>query len=142
VGYLLLKALHIIAVISWMAGMLYLPRLFVYHAGVVAGSSEASLFETMEYRLLRYIMTPALVVVWITGVSLAVWAGFFTSPWLQAKLLLVVLMSGIHGYLARCRRDLADGTSQRAPRFFRIINEVPTVLMIGIVVLVVVKPWS
>jgi putative membrane protein len=140
--YLWLKALHIIAVISWMAGMLYLPRLFVYHAGVKRGSPESDLFEVMEFRLLRYIMTPAMIVVWISGLSLAHWAGFFDAFWLYVKLLLVVGMSAVHGFLSSVRRDFANGVNFRDARFFRIINEVPTILMIVIVVLVVVKPWG
>jgi putative membrane protein len=140
--YLWLKALHIIAVISWMAGMLYLPRLFVYHAGVERGSPESDLFQVMEFRLLRYIMTPAMIVVWISGVSLAHWAGFFDAFWLYVKLLLVVGMSAVHGFLSKVRGDFANGANFRDARFFRILNEVPTILMIVIVVLVVVKPWG
>jgi putative membrane protein len=140
--YLWLKALHIIAVISWMAGMLYLPRLFVYHAGVKRGSPESDLFEVMEFRLLRYIMTPAMIVVWISGLSLAHWAGFLDAFWFYVKLLLVVGMSAVHGFLSKVRRDFANGANFRDARFFRIINEVPTILMIVIVVLVMVKPWG
>lgn len=139
-GYIWLKAFHIIAVVSWMAGMLYLPRLFVYHAGVKHSSTEADLFETMEFRLLRYIMTPAMILVWVTGLSLAYLAGFFDAPWLQVKLLLVVGMSAVHGFLSKVRREFAEGRNFRDARFFRIINEVPTILMIVIVILVVVKP--
>jgi protoporphyrinogen IX oxidase len=140
--YSWLKALHVIAVISWMAGMLYLPRLFVYHADVAHGSSEARLFEVMEYRLLRYIMSPALVVVWLSGLSLAYWGGFLASPWMHAKFLLVLIMSGAHGAFGRYRRELATGSHHRTAKFFRIINEVPTVLMILVVILVIVKPFS
>lgn len=140
--YLWLKALHILAVISWMAGMLYLPRLFVYHSRVAAGSEQARLFEVMEFRLQRYIMTPALIVAWVTGLYLAVSAGFFVAPWLHGKLVLVLVMSGVHGYLGVLRKAFAEGRNRHSSRFFRIINEVPTVLMIFIVVLVVVKPFS
>lgn len=140
--YLWIKVLHILAVVSWMAGMLYLPRLFVYHCGVPAGSDQSQLFATMEFRLQRYIMTPALIVVWLTGLHMAASAGFFVAPWLHAKLLLVVLMSGAHGYFSRIRKDFAAGRNRRDARFFRIVNEIPTVLMIGIVILVVVKPFS
>jgi protoporphyrinogen IX oxidase len=141
-SYLWIKSLHILAVISWMAGMLYLPRLFVYHADIQHGSAQANLFQTMEYRLQRYIMTPALLVAWLTGLYLAYSAGFFHAPWLHAKLGLVVIMSGLHGYLSSLRKSLASGQNRHTSRFFRIINEAPTVLMIVIVVLVVVKPFS
>lgn len=141
-AYLWIKALHIVAVMSWMAGMLYLPRLFVYHAGVGARSSEAALFEVMEFRLIRYIMGPAMVLAWLSGLYLAYQSGFFSAPWLHAKLLFVVLMSGAHGFLSKCRKDFAAGTNRRSAKFFRILNEGPTVLMIFIVILVVVKPFS
>ena len=140
-GYLWLKALHILAVIAWMAGMLYLPRLFVYHAGVPAVSSQSETFKIMERRLLRAIMTPALVLVWASGLWLAIWGGFFTSGWLHAKLLLVVLMSGLHGYVAVLSRQFAQNRKIRSPIYYRILNEVPTLVLIGIVILVVVKPF-
>ena len=140
--YLSIKALHVLAVISWMAGMLYLPRLFVYHSGVLPSSEPAQLFEVMEYRLQRYIMTPALIIAWITGLSLALSAGFFVAPWLHAKLLLVLAMTGVHGYLGVLRKSFATGSNQHTGRFYRMLNEVPTLLMVGIVVLVVVKPFS
>ena len=140
--YLSIKALHVLAVMSWMAGLLYLPRLFVYHAGVVVTSEQARLFEVMEFRLHRYIMTPALIVSWITGLYLVISAGFFVAPWLHGKLLLVVAMTGVHGYLGVLRKAFAAGSNQHSGRFYRILNEVPTLLMIGIVVLVVVKPFS
>ncbi len=136
-----IKALHVLAVISWMVGMLYLPRLFVYHAGVSAQSSEAALFAVMEKRLQRFIMLPALLVTWITGLVLAIQGQWFKAGWLHGKLLLVVILTGLHGYLSVERKRLAAGTSQRDARFFRIINEVPTLLLIGIVILVVVKPF-
>ncbi|MDB5597568.1 MAG: conserved rane protein of unknown function [Hyphomicrobiales bacterium] len=141
-GYLWLKAFHIVAVISWMAGMLYLPRLFVYHVSVKRGSPESDLFEVMEFRLLRYIMTPAMIVVWLTGLSLVYWAGFFDATWLHIKLLLVVGMSAVHGFLSKVRRDFVKGKNYRSARFFRITNELPTLFMVGIVILVVVKPWG
>lgn len=140
--YTWLKAFHVVAVISWMAGMLYLPRLFVYHAGVATGSPEAKLFEIMEFRLLRYIMSPALVTVWLSGLGLALWADFFTAPWLHIKLLLVLIMSGAHGAFGRYRREFAAGQNRHPAKFYRILNEVPTVLMIFVVVLVIVKPFS
>lgn len=141
-AYLWIKALHILAVISWMAGMLYLPRLFVYHAGVAQGSEQSSLFEIMEFRLQRYIMAPALIVAWLTGVYLAASAGFFSAPWLHGKLALVLGMTGLHGYLSVLRKKLASGQNNHNPRFFRILNEAPTVLLVAIVILVVVKPFS
>ncbi len=140
--YLWIKALHILAVISWMAGMLYLPRLFVYHAGVAHGSEQGSLFEIMEFRLQRYIMAPAMIVAWLTGLYLAMSAGFFLAPWLHGKLALVLAMTGLHGYLSFLRKKLASGQNKHDPRFFRILNEAPTLLLIFIVVLVVVKPFS
>ncbi|MBE7213300.1 MAG: protoporphyrinogen oxidase HemJ [Gluconacetobacter diazotrophicus] len=140
-GYLWLKVVHILAVISWMVGMLYMPRLFVYHAEAGPGSPQAATFAVMERRLQKAIMLPALIVTWITGLWLAYWHHFFLSGWLHGKLLLVVLLTGVHGFLAAERKKLAAGTSRHDSRFFRIVNEVPTVLLIGIVILVVVKPF-
>lgn len=136
-----IKALHVISLIAWMAGMLYLPRLFVYHAGLPAGSEvQAATFKVMERRLLKAIMTPALIATWVFGLSLAWMSGYYAAPWLQAKFVLVLAMSGIHGWLARMVKDFAADRNTRAPRFYRILNEVPTLLMIGIVILAVVKP--
>ena len=136
-----IKALHVIAVIAWMAGLLYLPRLFVYHCDAEAGSKQSETFQVMERRLLKAIMTPAMIVTWFAGLYLA-WAGhWFSAGWFHGKLLLVVLMSGTHGFLSRCTSDFAAGRNTRSPRFYGLINEVPTVLMIGAVVLVVVKPF-
>lgn len=139
--YLWLKSLHVLAFISWMAGMLYLPRLFVYHSDVEQQSPTSETFKVMERRLLRYIMTPAMIVTWITGLWLAWTAGFFSSGWFHGKLALVLAMSGIHGLLARHMRLFAAGLSDKKSRYFRILNEVPTILMIGIVILVIVKPF-
>ncbi|MCW5689278.1 MAG: protoporphyrinogen oxidase HemJ, partial [Pseudolabrys sp.] len=124
--YLWIKALHIIAVISWMAGMLYLPRLYVYHVAAEPGSPQAKTFEVMEYRLLHYIMTPAMAVTWLAGIALIIQGGWLTSGWLHAKLAAVLVMSGLHGFLGRCQRDFAAGQNRRDAKFFRIINEVPT----------------
>lgn len=136
-----IKVIHVLAVISWMAGLLYLPRLFVYHAGVAPGSEAAGLFETMERRLYRAIMTPAMALAWITGLWLA-WRSFgFAGGWLHAKLLLVFGMSAHHGLQGRWRRAFSEGRNTRSARFFRFQNEVPTLLMIGIVILVIVKPF-
>jgi putative membrane protein len=136
-----IKALHVIAVIAWMAGMLYLPRLFVYHCDAEAGSTQSETFKLMERRLLKAIINPAMIVTWFTGLYLA-WAGhWFSAHWLHGKLLLVIAMSAMHGFLVRCVKDFAADRNQRPQKFYRIINEVPTVLMIGIVILVVVKPF-
>lgn len=136
-----IKAGHVISLIAWMAGMLYLPRLFVYHAGLPAGSEvQSATFKVMERRLLKAIMTPAMIATWVFGLTLAWMSGFYASPWLQAKVVLVLAMSGIHGWLARMVKDFAADRNTRAPRFYRILNEVPTLLMIGIVILAIVKP--
>jgi protoporphyrinogen IX oxidase len=139
--YLWLKALHIIAVIAWMAGMLYLPRLFVYHCDAALGSVQSETFKVMERRLLRAIINPAMVASWVLGLWLA-WSGnFLSAPWLHGKLVLVLVMSGVHGMLARWMKDFAADRNRHTQKFFRIMNEVPTVLMIGIVILVVMKPF-
>lgn len=139
--YLPIKALHIVAVISWMAGMLYLPRLFVYHAGAAPDSELARTFATMERRLMRAIMTPAMIVVWLSGLTLAFEGRFLTSGWLHGKLALVILMSALHSYFDSARKAFADGTNRRTAGFYRAVNEAPTLLMIGVVALVVLKPF-
>ena len=140
-AYPWIKALHVIAVISWMAGMLYLPRLFVYHCDAEVGSKQSETFKVMERRLLKAIINPAMIVSWLAGLYLA-WAGhWFSSPWLHAKLLLVIAMSAMHGFLVRWTRDFAADRNMHEQRFYRIINEIPTGLMVGIVILVVVKPF-
>src|SRR6185437_7027959 len=140
--YVWIKALHIIAVISWMAGMLYLPRLFVYHCEAKVGSNQSETFKVMERRLLRAIINPAMIVTWLAGLYLA-WSGsWFSAGWLHGKLLLVLILSGVHGFFARCVKDFAADRNTRSQKFYRIINEVPTLLMIGIVILVVVKPFT
>ena len=136
-----IKALHVLAVISWMAGLLYLPRLFVYHASAAKGSESSQTFKVMERRLLKAIMTPAMILAWATGLYIAMLAGYFRSGWFHGKLLLVVLMSAVHGVLAVHVKQFARDANLKAPRYFRILNEVPTVLMIGIVILVIVKPF-
>jgi protoporphyrinogen IX oxidase len=136
-----IKALHVIAVISWMAGMLYLPRLFVYHCEAEAGSKQSETFKVMERRLLKAIINPAMMVAWLAGLYLA-WAGhLFSASWFQGKLVLVLLLSGVHGFLSRYVKDFAADRNTRSHKFYRFINEVPTLLMIGIVILVVVKPF-
>jgi protoporphyrinogen IX oxidase len=139
--YLWLKAFHVIAVIAWMAGMLYLPRLFVYHCDAEPGSSQSETFKIMERRLLRAITNPAMVVSWALGLWLIYDGGWQTAHWLWSKLLLVVALSAIHSLLARWTGDFAADRNHHTQRFYRIINEVPAVLMIGIVILVVIKPF-
>jgi len=137
-----IKALHVIAVISWMAGMLYLPRLFVYHCEAEIGSKQSETFKVMERRLLKAIINPAMIVTWLAGIYLA-WAGhWYLSGWLHLKVLLVLVLSGVHGFFVRCVKAFAADRNPYSQKFYRIINEVPTVLMIVIVLLVVVKPFS
>ena len=139
--YVWIKALHVIAAISWMAGMLYLPRLFVYHCGAGTGSKQSETFKVMERRLLKAIINPAMIVTWLAGIYLA-WAGhWYVSGWLQVKFLLVLVMSAVHGFFVRWVKAFAADRNSYSQKFYRIINEVPTVLMIGIVILVVVKPF-
>ena len=139
--YEILKALHIVAVIAWMAGLLYLPRLFVYHADAPKGSPQSETFKIMERRLLRGIMNPAMIVVWISGPLLAWQAGMYRDGWLTAKFALVVLLTAFHHALGRWRKAFLAERNRHDARFYRLINEVPTLLMIAIVVLVVVKPF-
>ena len=132
--------LHIISVISWMAGLLYLPRLFIYHVEAKRGSELSETFKTMERRLLRAIMTPAMIASWVFGLWLAYITEAFSEGWFHGKLLLVILMSVAHMAMARWRKDFEQDNNARSAKYFRIANEVPTLLMIVIVVLVVVKP--
>lgn len=136
------KALHVISVIAWMAGMLYLPRLFVYHSVAEIGSEKSETFKVMERRLLRGIMNPAMIASWLFGLWMIIggWVSF-SEGWLHAKLLFVLLLTGCHGMLAKYTRLFAQDKNTKPQKFFRIINEVPTVLMIVIVILVVVKPF-
>lgn len=139
--YEVLKALHIIAVIAWMAGLLYLPRLFVYHADAERGSAQSETFKVMERRLLRGIMNPAMIAVWLFG-GLLVWKGeWWSAPWWHAKMLLVVVLTGVHHLYGRWRKDFAADRNTRPARYYKWWNEVPTLLMIGIVFLVVLKPF-
>lgn len=140
-AYLWIKAFHVIAIIAWMAGMLYLPRLFVYHADVPVGSPQSETFKVMEARLLNIITTPAMVVAWVLGLWLAWRSGFWSAPWLHAKLALVLALSGLHGYLSAATRAFREDRNTKPARHWRIVNEIPTVLMIGIVILVIVKPF-
>jgi putative membrane protein len=141
--YLWVKALHIIAVIAWMAGMLYLPRLFVYHCETVAGSADSERFKRMERRLLRVIMNPAMIAVWVLGLSLSFLpiTDAWHRPWFHAKFALVLVLSGVHGLYARWVRLFAADANPHAARFYRVWNEVPTLLMVAIVILAVVKPF-
>ncbi len=142
-AFLWIKALHIIGVIAWMAGLLYLPRLFVYHAAVEPGSAQSETFKVMERRLLRAIMNPALAVSLVTGGLLIANLGgeSWSSGWLHAKLVCVLGLFAMHGLMARWRRDFAADRNERSQKFYRVANEVPTVLMIGIVVFAVVRPF-
>jgi putative membrane protein len=135
------KAFHIIAVIAWMAGMLYLPRLFVYHCNAEPGSKQSETFKAMERRLLHLIMSPAMGVVWLLGLYMAWEAPWYDELWLQLKVALVVAMSALHGFFTRWVKDFAADRNQHSQKFYRIINEVPAVLIVGIVLLVVLKPF-
>ena len=139
--YLWIKAFHVIAVIAWMAGMLYLPRLFVYHCDAEKGSVQSETFKVMERRLLKAIINPAMIVAWVLGLYLAWDGGWFSSGWLHGKLALVLGLSAVHGLYARWVRDFSADRNTRPARFYRVWNEAPTVLLVGIVILVVVKPF-
>tara|TARA_Y100001960_G_scaffold24534_1_gene21656 strand:- start:63 stop:506 length:444 start_codon:yes stop_codon:yes gene_type:complete len=143
--YFLFKSIHLIAVISWMAGLLYLPRIFVYHSEATKNNKSEDLIETfkvMERRLLVYIMNPAMIVSWIFGVLLIHTIGMdnFGSIWLQLKLVFVIILTIYHFFLFQCLRKFAENNNSHAPKFYRIINEIPTVLLIAIILVVVFKP--
>jgi putative membrane protein len=140
-AYLWVKAAHVIAIISWMAGMLYLPRLFIYHCDAPPGSVQSETFKVMEGRLLRIIVNPAMVLSWVLGLWLAWTMGYFASGWFHAKLAAAVALSGVHGYFAGAVRRFAEDRNKVTARGWRMWNEVPTVLMIVIVILVIVKPF-
>lgn len=135
------KAFHVISVIAWMAGMLYLPRLFVYHCEAEVGSKQSETFKVMERKLLKAIINPAMILTWVLGLWLVWYAGWHKAGWFQAKFVLVLILSGIHGMLTRYWRDFAHDRNTKSQKFFRIINEVPAILMVGIVILVIVKPF-
>lgn len=139
--YLWVKAFHIVAVIAWMAGMLYLPRLFVYHCETTPGSTESERFKRMERRLLRIIINPAMIAVWVLGLTLGLLGHWWTSHWLQAKFALVLILSGLHGLYARWMKAFDRDANTHSARFYRAWNEVPALLLIVIVVLAVVKPF-
>ncbi|WP_031550449.1 protoporphyrinogen oxidase HemJ [Parvularcula oceani] len=141
--YLSVQALHILSVIAWMAAMLYLPRLFVYHSQAEAGGEAERFFTVMERRLLKGIMTPAMIATWIFGIALVALApGWLDDGWLHIKILLVVILSGVHGFYAASRKTFERGERPRTERFWRLMNEVPFVLLIGIVFLVLLKPMA
>ncbi|HVY00416.1 MAG TPA: protoporphyrinogen oxidase HemJ [Pseudorhodoplanes sp.] len=139
--YLWIKAFHIIAVITWMAGMFYLPRLFVYHCEAEPGSKQSETFKVMERRLLRIIINPAMIAAWLLGLLLIWLGGWYTAGWLHAKLVLALAMSALHGFYVRWMKDFAADRNRRTAKFYRLANEIPTLLLIGIVILAVVKPF-
>lgn len=140
--YLWMKALHVIAVIAWMAGLFYLPRLFIYHSDAPPGSAQSETFKVMEQRLLKVIMNPAMMLTWCLGLYLA-WEGYgFRGGWLHAKLAAVVVLTGVHMHFARAVRRYAANGPRKSARYWRLMNEVPTLLMVVIVVLVIVKPFQ
>ena len=141
-SYLLLKSLHLIAVISWMAGLLYLPRIFVYHVENKEKKEATNIFEVMEKKLFYYIMRPAMILTWVFGLALIYLNGaeIFSQLWMQIKIVLVILLSAYNDYLGRCLVSLKNNSNTRSSNFFRIINEVPTIMLIFIVFLVIFKP--
>jgi putative membrane protein len=140
--YLVIKSLHLIAVISWMAGLLYLPRIFVYHVENLEKRETTNIFEVMEKRLYVYIMRPAMLFSWIFGIVLIYLNGFdvLTNLWMQIKLALVIILSGYHEYLGKCLNNLKNRTNTKSAKFYRYVNEIPTVLLILIVFIVIIKP--
>ena len=139
--YLWIKALHLIAVMSWMAALLYMPRLFIYHTDAAPGSQQSETFKMMEHRLLKIIMNPAMMITWVLGLFLAWGVYEFRGGWLHAKIGLVVLLTMVHLLFSRAVRNFAVDGPRKTPRYWRLMNELPTVLMIGIVILVIVKPF-
>ena len=140
-AYLWVKALHVISVIAWMAGMLYLPRLYVYHCDAEPGSAQSETFKVMERRLLRAIVNPAMLASWLFGLMLVADLEAWGEGWMHAKFALLIGMQAVHAGYARWRRHFAEDANRHSTRFYRIMNEVPTVFMIGIVILVIVKPF-
>ena len=140
--YLLFKSIHLIAVISWMAGLLYLPRIFVYHVENIENTNPSNIFKTMERKLFYYIMTPAMILSWIFGLMLIFTLGFsvFNELWIQLKLIFVILLTIYHFYLGKCVSNFAINQNNSSSKFYRIINEIPTILLIIIVFIVVFKP--
>ncbi len=140
-GYVWFKALHVISVIAWMAGLFYLPRLYVYHCQVEAGSAQSETFKVMERRLLRAIMNPAMIASWVFGILLILALQPWSEGWFHAKLLLVIAMTAAHMQQAKWRKAFERDENRKPERFYRIMNEVPTVLMVLIVILVIVRPF-
>jgi len=143
-AYPWVKALHVISLIAWMAGMFYLPRLFVYHTMLAPGSAESERFKVMERRLLKQIINPAMIATWIFGILLVLTPGIIdwaADGWWHVKLAMVLLMSGFHGAMSKWRREFLEDRNRRSHKFYRIANEVPTVLMVVTVVMVIVKPF-
>ena len=140
--YLIIKSLHLIAVISWMAGLLYLPRIFVYHVENYEKKETTDIFEIMEKRLYNYIMRPAMIFSWIFGIILIYLNGLdvLINLWMQIKLVLVIILSAYHEYLGKCLISLKNRTNTKTAKFYRYINEVPTILLILIVFVVIIKP--
>jgi putative membrane protein len=136
------KAFHIISMVAWMAGMFYLPRLYVYHTMVVPGSAESERFKVMEYRLMKQIINPAMIATFVFGIILALTPGLidWSAGWWHVKLLCVVLLTGFHGAASRWRKDFMNDANRRSTKFYRIANEVPTVLLVIIVIMIVVRP--
>jgi protoporphyrinogen IX oxidase len=139
--YLWLKALHVIAVIAWMASLLYLPRLMIYHCGAELGSKQSETFKIMEQRLLFFIANPAMIATWLFGVALMLEGEHYRAGWMQTKFALVLVLSALHGFNVRWVKDFAADRNQRTARFYRIMNEVPALLMVAIVILAIVKPF-
>ena len=139
--YLWFLSLHIMAVISWMAGMFYMPRLFVYHTRLEVGSDASEMFKEMERKLIRMIINPAMMVAWVAGLCMAFGQDLWGDHWFQLKFLAVIMMSGFHGFLSRWRRQFDRDENVHNERFYRQVNEIPTVLMIVIVLLVILKPF-
>ena len=140
---LYVKSFHVIAVIAWMAGIFYLPRLFVYHCSLERGSVESERFKVMERRLLKQIMTPAMIATWVFGLLLVLTPGVidWTAGWWHVKMLMVILMSGFHGACSKWRKDFLDDRNTRSHKFYRLANEIPTVIMMVIVIMVIAQPF-
>ena len=141
-SYLIFKSLHLIAVVSWMAGLLYLPRIFVYHVENKEKKEATDIFEVMERKLYYYIMRPAMIFTWVFGLALIYLNGIeiFSQLWMQIKIVLIILLSAYNDYLGKCLVSLKNDSNTRSSKFFRIINEVPTIMLILIVFIVIFKP--
>jgi len=136
-----LVSVHVVFMVAWMAGIFYLPRLFVYHAGAERGSDKSETFKVMERKLLRGIMNPSMVITLVTGVAIAFWKGMYDDPWLMAKAALVLVLVAVHFWLIARQRDFAADRNTRTSRTYRIVNEMPVLLLLGIAILVIVKPF-